>query len=102
MLHSHRFNVALRRQVEPKSIPMVAIVDGMAIRLYHSDHEPAHFHAVIRDAEMLVVIADLRIIAGDRPPASRRALLEWAAARREALALACVRCRQGQKPGRLD
>lgn len=83
-------------------MPVVAIVDGVAIRLYYSDHEPAHFHAVIGDAEMLVAIADMRIIAGDLPPASRRAVLDWAAARREALALAWVRCRQGQKPGRLD
>jgi hypothetical protein len=83
-------------------MPVVAIVAGVAIRLYYADHEPAHFHAVAGDAEMLVRIADMGVMAGDLPPAQRRAVLEWARLRQDALALAWVRCRQGEKPGRLD
>jgi hypothetical protein len=45
-------------------MPIVAIVAGVMIRLYYSDHEPAHFHAVAGDDEMLVRIADLEVMAG--------------------------------------
>lgn len=83
-------------------MPVVAIVAGVAIRLYYADHEPAHFHAVLAEWEMLVRIADLGVMAGDLPPTQRRAVLEWAAAHQDTLALAWVRCRQGEKPGRID
>jgi hypothetical protein len=83
-------------------MPVVAIVNGVTIRLYYADPEPAHFHAVIGEHEMLVRIGDLGVMAGDLPPAQRRSVLEWAGLKQDALALAWVRCRQGQKPGRLD
>lgn len=82
-------------------MPVVAMVAGVAIRMYYSDHEPAHFHAVLGDDEMLVRITDLHVLAGDLPNAQRRAVLDWASPRRDALALAWLRCRQGLKPGRI-
>ncbi len=82
-------------------MPVVAVVAGVMIRLYYADHEPAHFHAVIGDAEMLVRIADLGVMVGTLPPAQRRAVLAWAEEHQEQLALAWVRCRQGEKPGRI-
>ena len=83
-------------------MPVVAIVAGVMIRLYFRDHEPAHFHAVAGEAEMLVRIADGVVIAGTLPQAQRRAILEWAATHRAALALAWVRCREGEAPGRIE
>jgi hypothetical protein len=82
-------------------MPVVAIVAGVMIRLYYADHEPAHFHAVIGDREMLVRISDIAILSGELPLASRRTVLEWAAEHRDELALAWIRCRQGEKPGRI-
>jgi len=86
-------------------MPVVAIVAGVMIRLYYADHEadhePAHFHAVAGDSEMLVRISDLVILAGELSPASRKAVLEWAAEHRDELALAWIRCRQGERPGRI-
>ena len=82
-------------------MPVVAIVAGVMIRFYYADHEPAHFHAVTVDSEMLVGISDLGILAGGLPPASRRAVLEWAAEHRDELALAWIRCGQGERPGRI-
>lgn len=82
-------------------MPVVAIVAGVMIRLYYADHEPAHFHAVAGDDEMLVRITDLEVIAGSLPAAQRRAILAWAADNQDGLALAWVRCRQGEKPGRI-
>lgn len=83
-------------------MPVVAVVAGVAIKLYFRDHEPAHFHAEAPDGqEMLVRISDLAVIAGRLPPAQRRAVLEWAEAHKGELALAWLRCRQNQLPGRI-
>jgi hypothetical protein len=82
-------------------MPVVATVGGCAIRLYFRDHDPAHFHAVTADDEMLVRITDMTVIAGDLPPAQRRAVLTWAADHRAALAIAWLQCREGEKPGRI-
>ena len=83
-------------------MPVVAMVAGVAIRLYYADHEPAHFHAVLAEWEMLVRIADLSVMEGDLPTTQRRAVLTWAGRHQDTLALAWVRCRQGQKPGRIE
>jgi len=83
-------------------VPVVAIVAGVMIRLYYDDHEPAHFHAVINEDEMIVRISDLTVMTGNLATARRRAVLDWAQAHRDALALAWIRCRQGEKPGRID
>ncbi|WP_371734247.1 DUF4160 domain-containing protein [Acidisphaera sp. S103] len=60
-----------------------------------------HFHAVAGDDEMLVRIADLEVMAGSLSPALRRTILAWAADHQDSLALAWVRCRQGEKPGKI-
>ncbi len=84
-------------------MPVVATVAGCAIRFYYRDHEPAHFHAVAPDgAEAQVRITDAAVIKGDLPAPQRRAVLAWASARRDALALAWLRCRQKQDPGRIE
>jgi hypothetical protein len=82
-------------------MPVVAIVAGVRIVFYFNDHEPAHFHAIYDADEMRVRVADLAVIEGDLPMAKRRAVLAWAAACQDALALAWVRCRQGQSPGKI-
>ena len=84
-------------------MPTVTTVAGCAIRLYYRDHEPAHFHAAAPDgAEMQVRITDATVLRGDLPMAQRRAVLAWAAARRDVLALAWLRCRQRLAPGRIE
>lgn len=84
-------------------MPTVAIVAGCAIRMYFRDHEPAHFHAVAPDvAEMLVRISDMTIMAGELAANYRRAVLGWAEPRRDMLALAWLRCREGVSPGRIE
>ena len=82
-------------------MPVVAIVAGVLIVFYYNDHDPAHFHALADDDEMRVRIGDLAVIAGNLPPAKRRAVLAWAAAHQQQLALAWVRCRDGQAPGKI-
>ena len=76
---------------------------GCAIRMYFDDHEPAHFHVVAPGgAEAVVRVSDLSTMMGDLAPAFRRAVLGWAAAHQDALALAWLRCREGVNPGRIE
>lgn len=82
-------------------MPVVAIVSGVAITLYYNDHEPAHFHALLAGDEMQVRISDLMVVEGSLPMAKRRRVLAWAARHQDALALAWVRCRDGEPPGRI-
>jgi hypothetical protein len=82
-------------------MPVVAIVAGVRIVFYFNDHEPAHFHAIADAEEMRVRLADLTVVEGDLPPAKRRAVLAWAKRNQAELALAWVRCRQGQAPGKI-
>jgi hypothetical protein len=90
-----------RSAVAALHMPVVAIVSGVLIVFYFNDHDPAHFHAIAGDDEMRVRIADLAVIEGGIPPAKRRAVLAWARANQDALALAWVRCRDGLAPGKI-
>jgi hypothetical protein len=83
-------------------VPTLAIIDGVRITMYYADHEPAHFHALAGDREIVAGIADLRVIAGDAPSAVVRRVRAWARRHQGELALCWVRCRAGQKPGRIE
>ena len=61
-----------------KLVPTLAIIDGIKITMYYADHEPAHFHAVAADDEIVVRIADLKVIAGSAPAAVIRRVQTWA------------------------
>ena len=78
----------------------MSTVAGCTVRFYR-DHEPAHLHAVMPDGdEAQVRITDATVLRGSLLPAARRALLDWAASRRDALAW--LRCRQRLDPGRIE
>jgi hypothetical protein len=82
-------------------MPTLAIIDGIRITMYYADHEPPHFHALAGEDEIVVDIANLRVVAGHGPPAMLRRVRAWARRHQPALALCWVRCRAGQKPGRI-
>ncbi|MGY2051695.1 DUF4160 domain-containing protein [Methylobacterium sp. JK268] len=56
------------------------------IRVYPNDHLPPHFHVVSPDAEALIEIATLRILAGSLPGRVAREALTWAAENRAVIA----------------
>ena len=59
-------------------MPTISAFYGIIIRMYHRDHEPAHFHAFYQGNEAKIDIENLQLMAG---PLSRRALglaLDWA------------------------
>jgi hypothetical protein len=83
-------------------MPTLAVINGIKITTYYADHEPAHFHAIAAEDEIVVGIADLRNIMGKAPPVVVRRVRTWARRRQSELALCWVRCRAGQKPGRVE
>ena len=83
-------------------MPTLAIIDGVVVRMFYFDHDPAHFHAVFGGQEMRVAIGSLKVIDGGLPPGKRRKIMDWAARRQAELALCWVRCRAGEKPGRIE
>ncbi len=57
----------------------------VVITVYGNDHLPPHFHVLTPDAEALVEIATLRILAGSLPGRVERKALAWAGANRETI-----------------
>jgi hypothetical protein len=52
-------------------MPTISAFYGIIIRMYHRDHEPAHFHVFYQGNEAKIDIEKLQLIAGHLP---RRAL----------------------------
>jgi hypothetical protein len=50
------------------------------ITVYGNDHLPPHFHVLTPDAEALVEVATLRVLAGSLPGRVEREALAWARA----------------------
>lgn len=50
------------------------------ITVYANDHLPPHFHVITPDAQALVEIATLSILAGSLPSKVEKGALAWAAA----------------------
>jgi hypothetical protein len=88
------------RTVSPSSL--VYQGDGFVIRMYFNDHNPPHFHVMIRrDTSEAVARYDIRTLdrlSGNLPPALRKRVEEWAAARRADLMRNWIRCRARQHP----
>lgn len=57
----------------------------LTIRVYPNDHLPPHFHAVTPDEEALIEIATLAIIVGSLKGRTRKIVMTWAPANRDAL-----------------
>lgn len=66
-------------------MPEVTRFFGIVIRMYFSDHEPAHFHAQYGEFEALVEIETLAKLRGDLPRRAMALVLEWAALHRQEL-----------------
>jgi hypothetical protein len=66
-------------------MPTIAIVDGVRLMMYVNDHPPAHFHALIEEYRAVIDIETFTLGRGDLPRPKLRAVLEWAAPRRDAL-----------------
>jgi predicted metallo-beta-lactamase superfamily hydrolase len=58
-------------------MPIVSAFFGITIRLFHSDHNPPHFHAYYGEYEAIVEISSGKILAGKLPPKCKSLVEEW-------------------------
>lgn len=64
-------------------MPQISSFYGITIRMYYDEIQHRgrpHFHARYGDAEAVVDIQRLEIVAGELPPRARRLVTEWAGA----------------------
>jgi hypothetical protein len=59
-------------------MPTISAFYGIIIRMYHRDHEPAHFHAFYQGNEAKIDIEKLQLIAGHLPRRALGLVLDWA------------------------
>ena len=60
-------------------MPKISEFFGISIYVYYREHMPPHFHAIYGDAEALISIADLSVLAGCLTPRAMGLVAEWAA-----------------------
>ncbi|WP_245590002.1 DUF4160 domain-containing protein [Desulfonatronum lacustre] len=65
------------------NMPEIARFYGIIIKLFFSDHLPAHFHAVYGEYVGLFNIETLEMIEGDLPKRAMKLVLEWARVNQE-------------------
>lgn len=68
------------------SMPVIARFYGIVIKLFFSDHNPPHFHAIYGEYNALVSIHTLEVIEGDLPNKAKQLVKEWAELHKEELA----------------
>jgi hypothetical protein len=59
-------------------MPTVSMFYGIAIKMFFSDHNPPHFHAVYGEYNALFNINTLELIEGDLPNRAVKLVEEWA------------------------
>lgn len=66
-------------------MPTISVFFGIAIRMFFSDHPPAHFHVAYQRYRAVIAIESGAIIAGALPPAVHRLVRDWAGRHRAEL-----------------
>ncbi len=66
-------------------MPELSRFYGIVIRMFHREHQPAHFHAFYAEHEMVVAIDTLAVIDGSLPPRALGMVMEWASLHQDEL-----------------
>ena len=66
-------------------MPTICRFRGIRIFINYSEHNPPHFHAVYGDGEVIVLINEIEVLAGEIPNKQLKMLLGWAALRQDEL-----------------
>ena len=82
-------------------MPELSRFYGIVIRMFHKEHQLAHFQAIYAEHEMLVAIETLDVIEGSLPPRALGMVMEWASLHREELKSAWKRAEDLQSIGKI-
>lgn len=77
-------------------MPEISRFYEISIRMYFSDHQPPHFHALYAEDEAVIEIETLAIYRGRLPRRALTLVLEWAALHRDELRYDWERARSGR------
>jgi hypothetical protein len=66
-------------------MPEISRFLGIIIRMFVSEHNPPHFHAIYNNYEAQFSIDPLEIIEGKLPPRIHGIVIEWASMHQQAL-----------------
>lgn len=77
-------------------MPELSRFFGIVIRMFYSDHEPPHFHAIYGEHEALIEVETLSLFRGSLPRRALALVLEWAALHRAELRDDWKRARNGE------
>ena len=77
-------------------MPELSRFFGIIIRMFYSDYEPAHFHAIYGEYEALIEIDTLAVFRGSFPRRALALVLEWAALNRNELRDELATCPSGR------
>ena len=58
-------------------MPILSAFFGIMIRMYHSDHNPPHFHIQYGDRKVIMDIKTGGVVHGVLPPRLHRLVNEW-------------------------
>ena len=83
-------------------MPEICRFYGVVIRIYFADHAPPHFHAHYGEAEALISISDLRVLAGSLPARALGLVMEWAFQHRDEIMQCWDRAAAHESPGKVD
>ena len=83
-------------------MPELSRFFGIVIRMFYSDHEPAHFHAIYGEQEALIEIETLSVFRGSLPRRALALVLEWVALHRAELREDWQRARNGETLNKIE
>jgi hypothetical protein len=58
-------------------MPNIDSFNGIKINIYNGEHRPPHIHAVYSEFEILIVIENGEIYAGDLPTRQLKLVFDW-------------------------
>lgn len=82
-------------------MPVISAFLGMVIKMYHTDHNPPHFHVQYGEFEAIVEIKTAKILEGRLPPRLKRVISEWTRLRRRELEKAWIDAQTNKMPTRI-
>ncbi len=97
-VETHR-EVIINFGADVSASSLIHTADGFVIRMYSNDHNPPHFHVLLRSGNQAkCAIGTLDILAGELPPGLLREVRAWARIHRDALMRNWDRCQSGDHP----
>jgi Domain of unknown function (DUF4160) len=83
-------------------VPIVAIIAGVRIEFYPSDHAPPHFHARINEYKATIDIQSCKLTKGQLPKNKVSDILLWTTTNQTALQQAWDDMRAGRLPSKIQ